>query len=198
MENSISPHYQNLGHQGLGHTSPTSPISPMVLVKTSNGFDLQAGISSILNKLGLSTTGIPGELHIPSHKFTGPGTNLYYESEERPCRSNDDFSPKEWNKPINRIDQAVYYHNCDYYRAENSGLCSDEILKLKNIADECMIARLENYTHNGFMERFIKFAVIKLLHAKVKFGMSINPDLFIINSFSDNSKQIAAQLHKPT
>ena len=54
MKNSISPNYQNLGHQGLG------PTSPMVLVKTANGFDLQAGISSIIKKLGLSTTGIPG------------------------------------------------------------------------------------------------------------------------------------------
>ena len=60
-----------------------------------------------------------------------------------------------------------------------------------------MIAKLENYTPNGFMERFIKFAVIKLLHAKVKFGMSINPDLSLINLFSDNAQQIAAQLHKP-
>ena len=55
MENSISPNYQNLRHQGIG------PTSRMVLVKTANGFDLQADISSIINKLGLSTTGIPGE-----------------------------------------------------------------------------------------------------------------------------------------
>ena len=46
MENSISPNYQNLGHQGLDLTSP------MLLVKTVNGFDLQASISSIINKLG--------------------------------------------------------------------------------------------------------------------------------------------------
>ena len=59
----------------------------------------------------------------------------------------------------------------DFYRAENSRLSSDEILKLKNIADERMIATLENYTPNGLMERFIKFAVIKVLQAKIKFGM---------------------------
>ena len=45
MKNSLSPYYQNLGHQGLGHqglghTSPTNPTSSMVLVKTANGFDL--------------------------------------------------------------------------------------------------------------------------------------------------------------
>ena len=191
MENSISPNYHNLRHQGLG------PTNPMVLVKTANGFDRQAGISSIINKLGLSTTEIPVELHIPSYKFTVPGTNLFYESEERPGRLNDDSSPKEWSKLINGIDQAAYYHDCDYYRAENSGLSSDEILKLKNIADIRMIARLENYTRNGFMERFIKFALIKLLHAKVKFNMLINLDLFLIDSFSDDANQIVAQLHKP-
>ena len=32
---------------------------------------------------------------------------------------------------------------------------------------------------------------------RLNFGMSINPDLSLINSFSDNAKQIAAQLHKP-
>ena len=58
-----------------------------------------------------------------------------------------------------------------------------------------MIARLENYTLNWFIERFIKFSVIKLLHAKVKFGMSINPYQSLINSFSDNAKSITAQLH---
>ena len=168
MENSISPKHQNLVHQGLGHTSP---ISPMDLIKSANGFYLQAGISSISNKLGLSTTGIPGELHIPSHKFTGPGTNLCYESEVKPGRLNDDSSINEWSKPINGRDQAAYYHDCDYYKAENSGLSSDDILKFKNIADERMIARLQNYTPNGFMVRFIKFAVNYLLHAKVKFGM---------------------------
>ena len=45
------------------------------------------------------------------------------------------------------------------------------IIKLKNIADKRMIARLENYTFNGLMDRFIKFAVIKVLQANIKFRM---------------------------
>ena len=32
-----------------------------------------------------------------------------------------------------------------------------------------MIAKLENYTSNGIMERIIKFAVIKVLQANIKF-----------------------------
>ena len=41
-----------------------------------------------------------------------------------------------------------------------------------------MIARLENYTPNKLMERFIKFAVIKVLQAKVKFGMGYNKQIY--------------------
>ena len=41
-----------------------------------------------------------------------------------------------------------------------------------------MIARLENYTPNGLMERFIKFAVIKVLQAKIKFGMGYNKQIY--------------------
>ena len=37
-----------------------------------------------------------------------------------------------------------------------------------------MIAKLENYTPNGLMERFIKFAFFKVLQAKIKFGMGLN------------------------
>ena len=52
------------------------------------------------------------------------------------------------------------------------------MLKLKNIADERMNERLENYTLNGFIERFIKFAVITVLHSKVKFGMGLNKQIY--------------------
>ena len=64
------------------------------------------------------------------------------------------------SKPINGLDQTAYHHDCDYYRAENSGLISDEIIKLQNIAYERMIAKLENFTPNKLMERFNKFSVI--------------------------------------
>ena len=55
---------------------------------------------------------------------------MFYEFEEKPGRLNNDFTPKEWSKPINGIDQTAYHHDCDYYRAENSGLKSDDIIKL--------------------------------------------------------------------
>ena len=129
--------------------------SEYIIVNNNGRFDLQRVATSLLNKLKLSTTGIVGEAHIPSYNFAGPNSLMFKKSEERPGKLNDDFTPKEWSKPINGIDQAAYHHDCDYYIAENSGLSSDKILKLKNIADERMIARLENYTPNGIMERFI-------------------------------------------
>ena len=104
-------------------------------------------------------------MHISSCQFNGLGSNLFYDTEERPSTLNDDVTPKEYSKPINKIDQAAYYHDCDYDRAEYSGLCSDEIFKLKNIADERMIERFNNYTPTGLLERFVKFAVIKVLPA---------------------------------
>ena len=152
--------------------------SEYVIVNNGGRFDLQRLATTLLNKLGLSTTGIVGEAHIPSYNFAGLNSSMFYESEERPGRINDDFTPKEWSKPMNGIDQAAYHHDCDYYRAENSGLSSDEILKLKNIADERMIARFENYIPNGIMERSIKFAIIKILQATVKFGIGYNKQIY--------------------
>ena len=50
-----------------------------------------------------------------------------------------------------------------------------------------MIANLENYTSNGLIKRFIKFAFIKVLQAKIKFGIRLhdqtktfNDQLYII------------------
>ena len=89
--------------------------SEYVIVNNGGRFDLQRVANTLLNKLKLSTTGIVGEAHLyPNYAFAGPNTSLFYESEERPGRLNDDFTPKEWSKPINGIDQAAYHHDCDY------------------------------------------------------------------------------------
>ena len=43
-------------------------------------------------------------MHLPGHKFTGPGTKLY-----KILKS--DGTPKEWSTPINRVDNAAYHHD---------------------------------------------------------------------------------------
>jgi hypothetical protein len=63
-------------------------------------------IQSILNKLPFTTTGIPGELHLPGHSFCGPGTRL-------DLRLNQDDTPKDFSKPINRIDTIAYQHDLE-------------------------------------------------------------------------------------
>ena len=81
--------------------------SQYTIVNNGGRFDLQRVATLLLNKIGLSTTGIPGKLHFPSYQFNGPGSNLFYESEESPGRLNADFTPKEQSKPINGINQAA-------------------------------------------------------------------------------------------
>ena len=61
---------------------------------------------SILNKM---INNLPVEMHLLGHNFTGPGTKLNK-------RLNADLTPKEWSKPINRIDKAAYHHDICYLK----------------------------------------------------------------------------------
>ena len=46
-------------------------------------------------------------MHLPGHKFTGPGTKLKK-------RLNLDLTLKKWSKPVNRVDKAAYHHDVCY------------------------------------------------------------------------------------
>ena len=59
---------------------------------------------SLLNK---AINNLPFEMHLPGHNFTGPGTKLKK-------RFNPDLTPKEWSKPVNRVDKAAYHHDVCY------------------------------------------------------------------------------------
>ena len=65
-------------------TNNKGPDNTNIIVNNGGLFDLQSVSSFLLNKLGLSTTGIKGKAHIPSYNFNGVGTSLFYVSEERP------------------------------------------------------------------------------------------------------------------
>ena len=56
---------------------------------------------------------LPFEMHLPGHNFTGPGTKLYK-------RLNPDGTPKEWSKPINRVDNAAYHHDLCYSKYDDT------------------------------------------------------------------------------
>ena len=54
---------------------------------------------SLLNK---AINNLRFEMHLPGHNFTWPGTKLKK-------RLNPDLTPKEWSKPVNRVDKAAYH-----------------------------------------------------------------------------------------
>ena len=68
-------------------------------------------LNTLMNKL-------PFEMHLPGHNFTGPGTKLYK-------RLNPDGTPKEWNIPINRVDNAAYHHDLCYSNHDDTKTRND-------------------------------------------------------------------------
>ena len=66
--------------------------------KHKRGGDIQ----KILSGSKFTTTGIPGELHLPGYSFCGPGTNL-------DKRLDEAYDPKPWSKPINRVDEGTHH-----------------------------------------------------------------------------------------
>ena len=72
-------------------------------VKSANGGSFT---NSIINKL-------PVEMHLPGYSFAGPGTRL-------DKRLNPDLTPKEWSKPINRVDDAAYQHDICYAKNQDT------------------------------------------------------------------------------
>ena len=72
-----------------------------------------------------TTTGIPGELHLPGYSFCGPGTNL----DKRLDEANN---PKPWSKPKNRVVEVCMKHDIDYYG-------NSTILEEKHEADREML-----------------------------------------------------------
>ena len=65
------------------------------ITKNGGKVDLQRVATTLLNTLKISTIGIIGKAHISqNYAFAGPNTSFFYESEERPGRLNDDFTPK--------------------------------------------------------------------------------------------------------
>ena len=56
--------------------------------------------------------------------FAGPGTRLDY-------RLNDTGTPKSWSQPVDRLDQAAYYHDLaynEYTDTENRNIADREML----------------------------------------------------------------------
>ena len=111
---------------------------------------------SLLNKF---INNLPVEMHLPGHNFTGPGSKLKK-------RLNPDLTPKEWSKPVNRVDKAVYHHDICY-------LENDDTATRNAVWDKNMLKELEGIYNPTFRERLDKSIVSKLIGTKVKFGMGV-------------------------
>ena len=99
-------------------------------------------LNDAINKLSF-------EVHLPGHKFTGPGTKLAK-------RLNPDDTPKEWSKPINRVDAAAMRHDICYRdnkdtKSRNSKCDKNMLDDLSDMPDPTMRERLDR----GFVKPII-------------------------------------------
>ena len=102
---------------------------------------------------------LPFEMHLPGHNFTGPGTKLSR-------RLNPDLSPKDWSKPVNRVDQAAYHHDLCYATHKDT--------KSRNsICDKSMLTELKDIYKPTLREKLDKSLVEKIIGTKARFGWGL-------------------------
>ena len=124
----------------------------------SRGGDLVSSLNSITSNIKLPWAKFPGEMHLPGHSFTGPGTKL-------DLRLNPDGAPKDWSKPINRVDKAAYHHDLAYNNYSDTSN--------RNIADRTMLNELNNISNPTIRERIERAVVKPILSAKSSLGLGL-------------------------
>lgn len=110
-------------------------------------------LNNVINKL-------PFEMHLPGHNFTGPGTKLNK-------RLKGDLTPKEWSKPINRVDNAAYHHDVCYLKNKDTNTRN-------NVCDKKMLDDLEGIYNPSARERLERSIVDKIIGTKMRFGMGMS------------------------
>ena len=118
-------------------------------IKSSKG-------GSILNKM---INSLPVEMHLLGHNFTGPGTKLNK-------RLNADLTPKEWSKPINRIDKAAYHHDICYLK-------NNDTETRNRVCDKNMLEEMKNIYNPSLRERMERGLVSTLIGTKKRFGWGV-------------------------
>ena len=128
-------------------------ITKTQFIKTQKG-------GSLLNK---AINNLPFEMHLPGHNFTGPGTKLNK-------RLNPDLTPKQWSKPVNRVDKAAYHHDVCYFK-------NDDTATRNAVCHKNMLKELKGIYNPTLRERLDKSIVSKLIGTKVKFGMGVKKNI---------------------
>lgn len=103
---------------------------------------------------------LPIELHLPGHRYTGPGTKL----EQRTYVGPDGKRrPRPGNEPINRVDAAAFNHDVAYHDHQD--------VKSRNEADRRMLAELDAIQNPTLRERLDRAVVRPIIAAKAKLGI---------------------------
>ena len=140
-------------------------------VKSSKG-------GSILNKM---INSLPVEMHLLGHNFTGPGTKLNK-------RLNADLTPKEWSKPINRIDKAAYHHDICYLK-------NNDTETRNRVCDKNMLEEMKNIYNPTIRERMERGLVSTLIGTKKRFGWGVVSGTGYIKKKKFTT--LAEELHRP-
>ena len=111
---------------------------------------------SLLNK---AINNLPFEMHLPGHNFTEPGTKLKK-------WLNPDLTPKEWSKPVNRVDEAAKNHDICCMKNSDAKTRND-------VYDKNMSKELKGIYNRTLQERLDKSFVSNLIGPKVRFGMGV-------------------------
>ena len=131
---------------------------PTVYKPKYEGGDLVGTINKQTSYFKFPGQKFEGEMHLPGHNFTGPGTRLDY-------RLNNDGSWKNWRTPVDRVDLAAYHHDIEY--AKHDGTAN------RNIADEAKIRELDS-TENPTMRERAERAIVKpIISATAKYGIGV-------------------------
>ena len=81
-------------------------------------------------------------------------------------RLNPDLTPKEWSKPINRVDTAAYHHDLCYAKHQDTKTRND-------VCDRQMVRELDEITNPTLRERLERGLVRSLINTKANFGLGI-------------------------
>jgi hypothetical protein len=81
------------------------------------------------NSIKLPFQKFDGEMLLPGHSLTGPGTRL-------DLRLNDDGTPKQWSMPVDKVDLAAYHHDLAYAAPSDT--------TNSNVADRTMLNELDS------------------------------------------------------
>ena len=127
---------------------------------------------SLLNKF---INNLPVEMHLPGHNFTGPGTKLNK-------RLKPDLTPKEWSKPVNRVDKAAYHHDVCYLK-------NNDTATRNAVCDKNMLKELKGIYNPTIKEKMERGLVSSLIGTKARFGWGVGGKKKV--------STLAEELHKP-